>query len=72
MIHPDTKDSFNPKAAPFCKTVAEHGETFEEYVSQPAHFETTKKVIDGILPWVNVSTLPYNGWPSYFTNLFRE
>jgi hypothetical protein len=54
MTEPATKDSFSDKTAPFCSTVAKHGETFFEYMSQPEHSDMALKVINGVVPWLNV------------------
>lgn len=54
MMEPKTKDSFAPNDAPFCSTVAKNGESFEEYVAQPEHIDVALKIINSVVPWLNV------------------
>jgi hypothetical protein len=52
--HPETKDSFDEKTAPFVKTVSQDGSTFVQYLMDPQNEEMVKLATEGVVGWLNV------------------
>ncbi|CAK7237849.1 hypothetical protein SEUCBS140593_010161 [Sporothrix eucalyptigena] len=55
LTNPKTKDSYQPKDAPFSQAVS-NGKAFDEYVMEPAQAEMLQNITEGVVPWLNRTT----------------